>query len=176
MNYEQRTAIIFAELRRYLAPLAAPKALDEDGQVEMLSRMVAAINSRLALGNEDMVRGSLERMFDAVTRSHKGWAWPAPEEFVSAVPSGGGGGKAPETYKRRDDAEAIAAKMQAGEAVPEGAVWRNPYGVPPEVLSKYRQASVDAAKGVYGLAGARSYLVSKYGDVPRSYFPQEAAE
>lgn len=176
MNYQQRTTMVSEALAEYLAPLAPPRALDEDGQAEIVRRMIKAIVSRLPVGNEEIVRGAIERMLDGVTRSHKGWAWPAPEEFVAAIPGGGGGGRrAQETFRPDRSAEAMAGKMARGEAVPEAAVWRGVNGVPPSVLSNYRSGSAHALAEVYGADGARAYLRRRYGDVAATYFP-EAAE
>ncbi len=182
MNIDQRKAIISRELQAYLRPLAVPKALDADAQAEMFLRTVAAINSRLPIGNSEEVSGSLQRMFEEVTRTHKGWAWPTPDEFVGAI-RGGSSKASPETFAPSSHDDAAAAAMNAGQAVPEGVVWgftgvrlANAGSIRPGTLERYRQASARAAAGVWGEDGARAHLVGKYGEVAAAFFGVRAAE
>ena len=187
MNHDERKAIIARGLSDYLGPLAPPRALDAEAQAEMLRRTIKAINARLPIGNDDEIRGSLERMFDEVTRSHKGWSWPTPDEFVSAI-RGGSSKASPETFtpSSHDDASAAdmnAADMNAGRPVPEAIVWgitgirlANAGTIRPGTLERYRQASARAAAAVWGEDGARAHLVGKYGEIAAAFFGVRAAE
>ncbi|NDV52125.1 hypothetical protein [Salipiger sp. PrR003] len=182
MNYDERKAIIARGLSDYLGPLAPPRALDAEAQAEMLRRTIKAINARLPIGNDDEIRGSLERMFDEVTRSHKGWSWPTPDEFVSAI-RGGSSKASPETFTPSSHDDASAADMNAGRPVPEAIVWgiagvrlANAGAIRRDTLQRYRQASARAAAVVWGEDGARAHLVGKYGEVAAAFFGMRAAE
>ncbi|WP_226562171.1 hypothetical protein [Salipiger thiooxidans] len=182
MNHDERKVLIARELSEYLSPLAPPRALDAEAQAEMLRRTVAAINSRLPIGNADEVSGSLERMFEQVTRTHKGWAWPTPDEFVSAI-RGGSSKSAPETFAPSSYDDASAEDMNAGRAVPEAIVWgitgvrlANSGSIRHDTLERYRKASARAAVAAWGEQGARAHLIGKYGEIAAAFFGMKAAE
>ena len=181
MTYDERIQIAVEMLKAFLSRYTPPKHLDNHGKAQIVRGMAEALARKLPISEPEMYRENVGRAFAATADGHESYAWPPQGVLVKAIgkinPSQQG--RAAETFTT-NFLEIEAKRMARGDAVSERFVWGNyamsaEVTVSPEQLEKYRKASVENHRSIYG-AEAQAMMAEKYGAAVHQYFPMRAAE
>jgi hypothetical protein len=174
-NFLERKRDASAMLVDFLNAYSVPRGLSADGQAERITHTADAFARRIS-ENSDF-QSEIKKVFTKVRDTHLSNSWPSQAAFVMAMPSGKGAGRSsPETFKVEDQTGHIAAKMRAGDTVPETAIWGRLSGsLPGDLLERYRNGSVHAWMKAYK-RDAHKLMRSRYGVVVDGYFPSAQAQ
>lgn len=172
MNFEQRKTEAKALVVEFLQGFVPPRGLDDNQLAIRISQIADAFARRMPVsGNfSELVSSALSRVLD----THMSNSWPPQAAFVGAMPSGEQRQfRSQETYQVEDPIDQYSSLMEAGDTVPETAIWGSFAGaLPRRKLDEYRNASVLNWMRVYKTDASR-LMRAKYGHVVNEYFPQE---
>jgi hypothetical protein len=165
MNFTDRKDEAEGLVLEFLSDYTAPRGMDEGQLSKRVSNIADAFARRMPIGGDyvEKIHGVLARIRD----THESNTWPTQAVFVAAMPSGEIRKGAPASYKS-DDEDRVPKLMAQGYGVPERDIWRNQH-CDPEVLDRYRRASVDNWRDVYR-SEAETLMADKYGPVVCQYF------
>lgn len=171
MNFEDRKRKAQEILVEFLSIFSPPRGLDDSQMAARIAQISDAFARRMP------EKGDFEKAVHAVLikvmDTHFSNTWPAQAAFVLAMPQRElSQFRSAETYRPSNPVERMEGLMDAGEAIPETAVW----GVmasqlPRRHLDRYRNASVLAWMDVYGPDAAQK-MRAIYGASVDPYFPQ----
>lgn len=180
MKFDERKSKAQSAVIDFLSSYSSPRGLSEDAKVSQIKNIADAFARRLPVGDISRYEADIEKTFTAIRDDHKGYAWPVQSEFVDAMPKGTAHSGPKLQQYRPDEKEAMAKRMNAGEAVQEGWVWGGSSWplvaggmVPRDVMESYRRASVAAFKDVHS-HDAYGMMQAKYGDVVGAYFSENS--
>jgi hypothetical protein len=175
MNFDQRKHRAKEMLATFLSIFSPPRGLDDSQLADRISQTADAFARRMPTkGDYDQ---AVEAVFMKIRDTHMSNSWPPQAAFVLAMPKGETMSRpAAETYTVADAAERYSRLMEAGEPIPETALWGAlAHSLPHQHLDRYRNACVMAWMDLHG-EGAANLMYSKYGATVLPYFPQEAAQ
>lgn len=179
MRFDERKSKAQSAVVEFLSSYSSPRGLSEDAKVSQIKNIADAFARRLPLGDFSRFESDLEKTFTAIRDDHKGYAWPVQSEFVDAMPKGAARTGAKLQQYKPDEKEAMAKRMNAGEAIPDAWVWGQlsfslvSNGlVPRDALDSYRRAAVANFEDVFK-GDAYGMMQAKYGDVVGAYFAEE---
>lgn len=172
LNFQQRKDSAKTAVVAFLEVFSPPRGLDEKQLATRIIQIADAFARRMTTEGsyEEKVQAVLTRIMD----THQSNTWPPQAAFVMAMPNREQSQyAAAETFQPKSEVELITGRMEAGQPVPETAIWGNIAAqLPHRHLDTYRNASVKAWLDTYGHK-AQDAMYSKYGASVAPYFPSQ---
>lgn len=171
MTFEERKRRAQSILVEFLSVFSPPRGLDDSQMATRISQIADAFARRMPTKGD--YEASVHSVLTKIMDTHLSNTWPPQAAFVMAMPNREVSEfRATETYVSDNPIQRIENLMDAGEAVPETAIW----GVmasqlPRKHLDRYRNASVLKWMDVYG-SDAAAKMRAMYGASVDPYFPQ----
>lgn len=172
LDFNQRKDVAKRMVVEFLEVFSPPRGLDEKQLATRIIQIADAFGRRMPTEGsyEEKVQAVLTRIMD----THQSNTWPPQAAFVMAMPNREQSQfAAAETFQPKSESELIAGRMEAGQPVPETAIWGTIAGqLPHRHLDTYRNASVKAWLDTYGHK-AHDAMYARYGAAVMPYFPSQ---
>lgn len=170
MDFEARKKTAREMVAKFLDDFSPPRGIEDDKLRSRITFIAEAFARRMPTNGNfpEQVEAVMMKLRD----THESNTWPAQAAFIMAMPSGEQRAFAKLESFQSNDAERYSRLMNAGEAIPETAIWGNitaSLDVPREVLASYRKGSAARWQTIYK-QDAHKLMRSQYGAAVDEYF------